>query len=270
MENRNPTICDLFVETHLHLKRQGPCCSEDVGVLRVLGDIPISHIAVMGCGTGEKAIALAKETGAEVVGVDCIPAFIEALDDSIRKQQLENKVKGIVAEMDDLPFQKEEFDLIWSELPLHDLGFGKGLNFVRALVNWSGFLKKGGHMILGCPTKLCGDEQCGYEELPDEIEAFFNTAGIALDSMEFNSNGMDRLGYDQIVMFSALADEEWTAYFSERAEENEKLLRKYPGNETVLSYVERAKYEELLFSEHNRNEEDYPYYGYNFYVGRKN
>lgn len=105
--------------------------------------------------------------------------------------------------------------------------------------------------------------------MPDKIEKFFGTAGVPLDTMEFNANGMTRLGYDQLVLFSALFEEEWTAYFSERADENEKLFIKYPGNETVLSYVEREKYEAFLFSEHNRSEEDYFYYGYNFYLGRK-
>jgi hypothetical protein len=46
-------------------------------------------------------------------------------------------VKGIVASMDKSPFRSEEFDLIWAEGAIYNIGFENGLR------KWRKFLKKG-------------------------------------------------------------------------------------------------------------------------------
>jgi hypothetical protein len=40
---------------------------------------------------------------------------------------LQDRVKGIVGSMENLSFQKEEFDLIWSEGAIAGIGFEKGI-----------------------------------------------------------------------------------------------------------------------------------------------
>ena len=49
--------------------------------------------------------------------------------------------------MDNLPFQDEELDLIWSEGAIYNIGFERGMN------EWNRFLKKGGFIAV---TDLCG------------------------------------------------------------------------------------------------------------------
>jgi SAM-dependent methyltransferase len=51
-------------------------------------------------------------------------------------------VKGIVGNMENLPFQEEEFDLIWSEGAIYNIGFERGLN------EWRKFLKPGGYIAV--------------------------------------------------------------------------------------------------------------------------
>ena len=43
---------------------------------------------------------------------------------------------GLLAQWIIFLYQKEEFDLIWSEGAIDNIGFEKGLNY------WNGFLKK--------------------------------------------------------------------------------------------------------------------------------
>lgn len=270
MKSNTPTMRDLYVETHLELKQQGPGSYLDLD--RFVDLSGASKIAVLGCGTGEQVLlSLAQKTQAEIVGVDCFPAFIDAFNNNARKYNLQNRVKGIVGDMENLPFQKEEFDYICSEMPIAAVGFGKSMNFVKALSSWSGFLKMGGYITIACPTWIDGSEETGdnSEERPEEIVQFWERAGVDLDTMEFNSTVMERLGYESLIMVAALPDEAWLEYFSAREAVIEKLIKKYSENETIKAFAERAKYEVQLYSEYNYNDIDERYYGYVTYIGRK-
>ena len=44
--------------------------------------------------------------------------------------------------MDNLPFQNEELDLIWSEGAIYNIGFERGMN------EWNKYLKKGGFIAV--------------------------------------------------------------------------------------------------------------------------
>ena len=107
------------------------------------------------------------------------------------------------------------------------------------------------------------------EERPEEIVQFWERAGVDLDTMEFNSTVMERLGYESLIMVAALPDEAWLEYFSAREAVIEKLIKKYSENETIKAFAERAKYEVQLYSEYNYNDIDERYYGYVTYIGRK-
>ncbi len=60
-------------------------------------------------------MVLAQNTQGTITGLDIFPGFIEKFNANVKKLGLQNRVKGIVVSMDNLPFQNEEFDLIWSE-----------------------------------------------------------------------------------------------------------------------------------------------------------
>ena len=81
-------------------------------------------------------MTLARNTKGTILGLDIFPDFIEKFNTNAEKLGLQNRVKGIVGSMDNLPFQNEEFDVIWSEGAIANIGFEKGLNY------WKGFLKK--------------------------------------------------------------------------------------------------------------------------------
>ena len=127
-------ICNYFKL----LERQGPGSPEvtqkAVSFINELSDE--AKIADIGCGTGGQTMVLANYTKGQITGIDLFPDFIEFFNRNAANTHCENRVKGIVGSMDNLPFQNEELDLIWSEGAIYNIGFERGMN------EWNRFLKK--------------------------------------------------------------------------------------------------------------------------------
>lgn len=112
MNNNNNTIygfdvnliCDFFLNT----KRQGPG-SPDV-TLKALSFIDnlsdTAQIADIGCGTGGQTMVLAQNVSGTITGLDFFSGFIDKFNLDALKLNLQNRVKGIVGSMDNLPFEK--------------------------------------------------------------------------------------------------------------------------------------------------------------------
>jgi len=252
MADEQLSIFDILIETHLGLERQGPGSPEmTTKALSFLGDLDeISQVADLGCGTGGQTMILAQKIAGNITGVDMCADFIDVLNNNSKKLNLQDRVSGVVGNIEELPFQKEELDLIWSEGVVDSIGFGKGLSY------WNGFLKEGGYIAVTCPSWLT-------DERPAEIEKFWADADEALDTVEDNISTMQKSGYSYITSF-VLPEECWTDnYFIPRDAAGKALLEKYPGNETVETYLEGDKYEMELYSKYNQ------YYGYVFYIGKK-
>lgn len=252
MEDGQPSVLDLLIETHAGLKRQGPGSAEmtrkALGFLDNLDGI--SKTADLGCGSGGEMMVLAQHVPGTIVGLDMFPDFIQVLNDNARKQNVADRVSGIVGSMDDLPFEKESLDLIWSEGAIDNIGFEKGLE------HWYGFLKKDGYVAVTCPSWLT-------DEHPAVIEKFWSDAGSGLDSVEHAIGALQRCGFQFVASF-ALPETCWTDnYFAPREAALENLLKKYPGNKTVEAFVAENRYEVELYAEYKQQ------YGYVFYIGRK-
>ena len=79
---------------------------------------------------------------------------------------------------DSLSFQKEEFDLIWSEGAIDNIGFEKGLTY------WNGFLKKNGYVVVTCPSWFT-------RERPAEAEKFWADSGSGIDTIAVSYTHLD-------------------------------------------------------------------------------
>ncbi|MDL2217877.1 class I SAM-dependent methyltransferase [Christensenellaceae bacterium OttesenSCG-928-M15] len=252
MENKQPTQMDLLIESHLGLKRQGPGSTEMT--LKALSFVVLpddARIADLGCGTGGQTMVLAQNTNnSSITGVDFISAFIEVFNSQAGKLSLQDRVRGVVGSIDDLSFEKNSLDLIWSEGVIDSLGFGKMLAY------WNGFLKKSGYVVVTCPSWLS-------DERPAEVQKFWSDAGSGMDSIESNIVTLRECGYRFIAAF-VLPEECWTEnYYNPRKAAEKQLLEKYPGSEAVTEYVRSMAYEVELFDKFKQ------YYGYVFYIGRK-
>jgi ubiquinone/menaquinone biosynthesis C-methylase UbiE len=251
MENKQISMIDLIIETHIGLERQGPGSPEmTVKALSFLDLDKISRAADLGCGTGGQTMVLAQNIHGSITGVDLFPDFINAFNDKAKKLNLQEKVNGVVGSMENLSFQKEGFDLIWSEGAIDNIGFEKGLNY------WNTFLKKDGYIAVTSPSWFT-------DEHPAEVEKFWVNAGSRLDTIDYNISIMQKSGYRFVAAF-ALPEQCWTNnYFIPREIAEAALLTKYAGNKMVEAFTVNAKYEVDLYSKYKRH------YGYAFYIGEK-
>jgi SAM-dependent methyltransferase len=252
MDNQNLTMMDLLIEIHAVLERQGPGSPEmtrrALGFVDGLGtDASILDLA---CGTGGQTMVLAQNTVGDITGLDFNPAFIDVFNGNAKKLGFQDRVHGVVGSMTDLSFDKGSFDLIWSEGAIDSVGFEKGIGY------WNEFLKQDGYLAVTCPSWFS-------DKRPQEIEKFWGDAVGGLGTVDENISAMHRTGYSFIAAF-ALPEKCWTdGYFTPRTAAENELLKKYPGNQTVESYIEEDKYEIELFSKYKQH------YGYVFYIGKK-
>ena len=193
---------------------------------------------------------LPQHIGGTIAGVDLFQNFIDVFNANAEKLNLGDRVTGIVGSMENLSFEKEEFDLVWSEGAIDNIGFETGL------IHWHGFLKKNGYVAVSCPSWLAAEH-------PAEIDKFWTDAGSGLDTVEHNIGVMQKCGYSFVAAF-ALPEECWTGnYFVPREAAEQALLKKYGGIKTVEDYITDNKYEAELFSKYKQH------YGYVFYIGKK-
>ncbi|QQO07636.1 class I SAM-dependent methyltransferase [Breznakiella homolactica] len=242
----------LINEYFAGMERQGPGCPEEtVRALSFTGKLSKeSKIADLGCGSGSQTMVLARHTEGTITALDLYPGSIDRLNTAAGKLGVRNRVKGIVGSMDDLPFGKEELDLIWSEGAIANIGFEKGLNY------WKGFLKKGGYVAVTY-------ESWFTNERPGEIEKWWTDAVPEINTIGHNILTMQNAGYIPVAAFT-LPESCWIDnYFNLQKPRREEFLKEHPGNETAEALVAAMVQEEELYHKYKQ------YYGYVFYVGKK-
>lgn len=252
MDARQPSITDLVIETHIGLERQGPGSPEMTAKAFAFVDNHDKELKVadLGCGSGAQAMILSQQMQGEIICVDLIPGFIDVLNDNVRKRNLQNRIKGIVGSMDDLPFPKEEFDMIWSEGAIDTIGLENGLSY------WSRFLKRDGYVAVSCPSWFT-------HEHPAEVARFWSEAGSNINTIEYNVAAMQSAGYQFVASFT-LPETCWEDYyFAPRKAALESLAERYPQSTLVTDFIAENQYEEDLYSKYKQQ------YGYAFYIGKK-
>ncbi|HNX08133.1 MAG TPA: class I SAM-dependent methyltransferase [Bacteroidales bacterium] len=240
-------IYDFFSKT----ERQGPGSPEET--LKALGFIDglteKSKIADIGCGTGGQTMVLGENTPCEIIGIDAWPDFINQFNQHAQMKNLQDRVKGIVGNMENLPFQEEEFDLIWSEGAIYNIGFERGLNL------WRKFLKPGGYIAVTENTWFS-------EERPAEIQEFWQEIYPEIDTIPNKVAQMQKAGYLPVATY-ILPESIWIDYYSWQTSRREHFLEKYKGNKTIEGFIASQQYEAELYDKYKA------YYGYMFYIGKK-
>lgn len=256
MSNENKSIhefdFDLICEYFSSLERQGPGSPEST--LMALGFInnlnSDSRIADIGCGTGGQTMVLAGNAPGTITGIDLFPRFIDLFNANARKFKLDRRVKGIVGNMDALPFEEEELDLIWSEGAIYNIGFERGIT------EWRNFLKPGGYLAVT-------EASWFTEKRPVEINDFWVDAYPEINTIPLKVAQMQKAGYIPVATF-VLPETCWTDHFYEKqVAAAEIFLQKHKGNQMAEELVANERHEAELYARYKN------YYGYVFYIGRK-
>ena len=240
-------IYDYFSNT----ERQGPGSPEITlkALSFIEGLTEKSKIADIGCGTGGQTMVLAKNTASKIIGIEVWPDFVRQFNQNFQNQDYQGRVKGVIGNMENLPFQEEELDLIWSEGAIYNIGFKRGLN------EWRKFLKQGGYIAVTENTWFT-------EERPAEIQEFWQQAYSEIDTIPNKVAQMQKAGYLPIATF-VLPETCWTNYYSQMKKTHASFLKKYIGKKTAEEFVGYQRYEEELYCKYKA------YYGYVFYIGKK-
>jgi SAM-dependent methyltransferase len=256
MNDNKKTIHDfdfnLICEYYSSVERQGPGSPEvTLKALSFIDNLTAgSEIADIGCGTGGHTMVLAQHAPGSIRGIDLFPLYIDIFNSNAGKQDLGHRVKGIVGSMDDLPFQDEELDLIWSEGAIYNIGFEKGLRY------WKRFLKPGGFIAVT-------EASWFTEERPEEIEKFWMDSYPEIETIPVKTARMQNAGYVPLAHF-ILPVSCWTEnFYAPQVKAQEAFLRKHEGDQVVIDFIESERYEARLYSKYKS------YYGYVFYIGKK-
>lgn len=241
-------IYDYFSET----ERQGPGSIEVTrkALSFIEGLTEKSRIADIGCGTGGQTMVLAQNTPCEIIGIDVWEDFVDQFNRNAQGNNLGNRLKGIAGNMENHPFRDEEFDLIWSEGAIYNIGFKCGLN------EWRKFLKQGGYIAMTENTWFT-------EERPEEIQRFWQQAYPEIDTIANKVAQMQQAGCLPVAVF-VVPEACWTDYYEVQYPKlQEAFLKKHRGNTSAEEFIHYQRHEAELYRKYKA------YYGYVFYIGKK-
>jgi SAM-dependent methyltransferase len=243
----------LLVDLHIRQKRQGPGGEAETSRAMALANLHKSvplRIADIGCGTGASTLQLSHSLNAEITAVDFLPNFIEALKDNAKAEGLSEKIKPLVCSMEHLPFAEEEYDVLWSEGAIYNMGFEKGVS------EWRHFLKPRGILVVSEITWLTNTR-------PVELQQYWQDEYPEIDTASSKIEVLEACAYSPIGYF-VLPESCWLEnYYRPLQDGFSDFLARHNNDQTATSIVEAEKEEIALYKKYKS------YYGYGVYVAQK-
>ncbi|WP_029897170.1 class I SAM-dependent methyltransferase [Desulfohalovibrio reitneri] len=244
---------ELLVDLHRGAARQGPGGEAETKLALDLARVDRSRplrIVDIGCGTGASTLLLAKELNAEITAVDFLQEFLDELRSRAHEQGVLDKIATVNCSMDALPFAEGEFDVIWSEGAIYNMGFEAGVSA------WRRFLKPGGKLVVSEITWLTAAR-------PPEIQAHWEREYPEVDVASAKLESLERHGYSPGAFF-VLPRHCWTeAYYHPLLSRFEGFLDRHGQSEAARRIVAAEKDEIALYERYGA------YYSYGVYVSGK-
>lgn len=243
----------LLEDLHKRQKRQGPGGEAETRKAMDMANLQKSEplrIADIGCGTGASTLQLAHALNAEITAVDFLPGFIAALKDNAEAEGLSEKVKPLECSMEQLPFAEEEYDVIWSEGAIYNMGFEKGLT------EWRPFLKAGGILAVSEITWITGTR-------PPELQQYWEAQYLEIATASSKIQVLEENGYSPIGYF-VLPESCWLEnYYRPLQNDFSDFLARHENDKGTAAIIESER-EEIAFYEKYKS-----YYSYGMYVAQK-
>jgi ubiquinone/menaquinone biosynthesis C-methylase UbiE len=243
----------LLTDLHINNHRQGP--GSDTAFTRALELSGIDtqaplKIADIGCGTGSATIPLLQQTNANVTAVELLPAFLEKLKVNAETFGVEDRLQTIEADMTNLPFENEQFDAMWSEGAIYNIGFEEGVK------NWKRFLKPSGVLVVSEITWTRCDTP---EELKSHWEYEYPEVDIASNKITI----LERNGYSPIGYFVLTPNCWLDNYYEPIQKDIGAFLKRNKNSEKAKEIAEAEKQEYELYKKYQ------DFYSYGVYIARK-
>jgi len=243
----------LLIDLHRPATRQGPGGEAETRQAMALAGLDQSRrlkVADIGCGTGASTILLAKELDAEITAVDFLPEFLDELQTRAKDHGVAEKIKTLNCSMEALPFSDEEFDVIWSEGAIYNMGFEAGV------AAWSRFLKPGGKLIVSEITWLNATR-------PPELQSHWDGEYPEIDVASAKIGILEQHGYCPEAYFY-LPTHCWTEnYYLPMQSRFDAFLERHGRSDQAKGIVEAEKHEIALYEKYR------DYYSYGVYIAKK-
>ena len=152
--------------------------------------------------------------------------------------------------MDDLSFEKDEFDLIWSEGAIYNIGFEDGLK------NWKDYLKVGGYLAVSEVTWIT-------QSRPKEIKEFWKAEYPEIDTAANKIMQLENNAYSLVGYFYLSQDSWMESYYKPIQAGFETFLQRHDNSELARKVVKDYQAEIDLYQKFKG------YYSYGFYIARK-
>jgi len=247
------TELELLVDFHKDAERQGPGSSFETKKALNFININKDHklkIADIGCGSGAQTIALAQNTNGQITAVDLFPEFLEKLENEAKSLGLGNKIKTLKKSMEDLPFDNKEFDIIWSEGAIYNMGFEAGIK------KWKDCLETGGYLAVSEITWTTNSR-------PSKIEEYWNKEYPEIDTASNKIRILEENGYSPVGYFILMQNSWIDNYYKPIEKRFSAFLEKHNNSEMARNIVEKEKEEIRKYQKYK------DYYSYGFYIAMK-
>jgi ubiquinone/menaquinone biosynthesis C-methylase UbiE len=242
---------DLIIELHKAQHRQGPG-SKDITLkaFSLTGFSTEAEIKILdiGCGTGAQTIDLAMHTHASITALDFSSKFLKVLSERAHRLGLSERITICKASMDQLDFEKESFDLIWSEGAIYNLGFEKGLQY------WKQFLKPGGVFAVSEIAWIRGD-------LPRNLVEYWKQAYSDIDFVSSKIQVLEQCSLKPLGHI-VLPENCWTdEYYTPLQNRFESFIKEYGKEAELLVQIEE---DEIELYKNNKD-----FFSYGFFIAQK-
>lgn len=241
-----------FFEFIATVPRQGPGTDEATArALNLLSGISSkTRVLDIGCGTGTQALSVARRCPAEITATDIHAPFLKILKHNAALEGLNDRIDTRVADMAELPFDAESFDLLWAEGSIFIIGFRRGLDL------WRRLLKPGGKLVVS--------ELCWFEgNIPEELRQVCMMRENEDLSLEGRRRDAREAGYTLLHEFRLPREGWWENYYLPVQEKLVEFEARYSGNPDAMLVGERCRHEIDLFLKYEH------LYGYNFFILEK-
>jgi ubiquinone/menaquinone biosynthesis C-methylase UbiE len=237
----------LLTDLHIHNKRQGPGSDGAFNLALSLSGIDVEadvQIADIGCGTGSATLPLLRDTKAHVTAVDFLPAFLDELKKQAETEGLTGRLTVLAEDMANLPFTDNQFDAIWSEGAIYNIGFKTGVE------EWKRFLKPNGVLVASEITWLTADTP---KELKEHWNQEYPEVATASEKMQI----LEEAGYTPIGYFP-LDTKCWLEEYYNPIEASLDDFLSHNGNTAEAQEIAEAERKEIkLYKKYK----DYVSYG---------